>query len=98
SYDDYANINLQPGYQRLGGGQGLDFVRFRHTDDGYHRVAGQQEFVRAFREQVASSFSLTKLPSLVNAVVNNIEVAEGGHKLQGIGGVSYPFFAQSVPG
>jgi LCP family protein required for cell wall assembly len=98
SYDDYANINLQPGYQRLDGGQALDFVRFRHTDDDYHRVARQQEFVRAFKEQVASSFSLTKLPGLVNAVVNNIEVAEGGHKLQGSEVLSYAFFAQSLPG
>src|SRR6185295_4266451 len=28
----YATINLQPGYQKLGGYQALDFVRFRHTD------------------------------------------------------------------
>ena len=32
AYDNYANINLQPGYQRLDGQQALDFVRFRHTD------------------------------------------------------------------
>src|SRR5205085_9124438 len=25
-YDNYANINLQPGYQKLSGGQALDFV------------------------------------------------------------------------
>jgi LCP family protein required for cell wall assembly len=98
SYDNYANIDLQPGYQRLDGEQALDFVRFRHTDDDYHRVARQQEFVRAFKEQVASSFSLTKLPGLVNAIVHNIEVAEGGRKLQGSEVLSYAFFAQGLPG
>jgi LCP family protein required for cell wall assembly len=98
SYDNYANIDLQPGYQKLTGGQALDFVRFRHTDDDYHRLARQQEFVRAFKEQVAQSFSLTSLPRLVDAVVNNIEVAEGGHKLQGSEVLSYAFFAQNLPG
>ncbi len=98
SYDNYANIDLQPGYQKLTGGQALDFVRFRHTDDDYHRLARQQEFVRAFKEQVAQSFDFTKLPELVNAVVNNIEVAEGGHKLQGSEVLSYAFFAKGLPG
>ncbi len=98
SYDNYANIDLQPGYQKLTGGQALDFVRFRHTDDDYHRLARQQEFVRAFKEQVSQSFSLTSLPHLVNAVVSNIEVAEGGHKLQGSEVLSYAFFAQNLPG
>ncbi|HST16305.1 MAG TPA: LCP family protein [Gaiellaceae bacterium] len=98
AYDNYANIDLQPGYQKLSGGQALDFVRFRHTDDDYHRLARQQEFVRAFKEQVAQSFDFTKLPELVNAVVSNIEVAEGGHKLQGSEVLSYAFFAKDLPG
>jgi LCP family protein required for cell wall assembly len=98
AYDNYANIDLQPGYQKLTGGQALDFVRFRHTDDDYHRLARQQEFVRAFKEQVAQSFDFTKLPELVNAVVSNIEVAEGGHKLQGSEVLSYAFFAKDLPG
>ena len=51
--NNFANINLQPGYQKLTGQQALDFVRFRHTDDDLHRLARQQAFVRSFREQVA---------------------------------------------
>ena len=51
--ENYANINLQPGYQKLTGEQALDFVRFRHTDDDYHRLARQQEFVRALKQQFA---------------------------------------------
>ena len=58
-YDNYANINLQPGYQRLTGQQALDFVRFRHTDSDLYRLARQQEFVRAFKDQVAHNFSFT---------------------------------------
>ena len=95
--NNYANINLQPGYQKLSGGQALDFVRFRHTDSDLYRNARQQEFVRAFREQVHSSFSLFKIPSLVNSITSNVEVAEGGHKLQPKQVYSYAYFAYGLP-
>ncbi len=48
----YATINLQPGYQKLGGYQALDFVRFRHTDSDLYRNARQQLFVRALKDQM----------------------------------------------
>ncbi|HZU20593.1 MAG TPA: LCP family protein [Gaiellaceae bacterium] len=97
AYDNYANINLQPGYQLLSGQAALDFVRFRHTDDDLHRNARQQEFVRALREQVAHNFSYTELPSLISTITKNIEVGEGGHPLQGGEVISYALFAQSLP-
>ena len=97
AYDNYANINLQPGYQLLSGQEALDFVRFRHTDDDLHRNARQQEFVRAFREQVSQNFSYTELPSLINTITKNIEVGEGGHALQGDQVISYALFAQKLP-
>jgi LCP family protein required for cell wall assembly len=95
--DNFANINLQPGYQRLSGQQALDFVRFRHTDDDLHRNARQQEFVRSFREQVSKSFSITSFPSLVSTITKNIEVGEGGRSLQGDQVISYALFAQGLP-
>jgi LCP family protein required for cell wall assembly len=97
AYDDYANINLQPGYQLLSGQQALDFVRFRHTDDDLHRNARQQEFVRAMREQISRNFSYTELPSLIDTITKNIEVGEGGRSLQGSEVISYALFAQSLP-
>ena len=53
---DYSNIDLQPGYQLLTGGQALEFVRFRHTDSDLYRLAREQEFVRAVKEQVSQHF------------------------------------------
>ncbi len=97
SYDDYANINLQPGYQLLGGQEALDFVRFRHTDNDLVRNARQQEFVRALREQVSRSFSITEFPSIVSTITKNIEVGEGGGSLQGNQVLSYALFAQGLP-
>jgi LCP family protein required for cell wall assembly len=97
AYDNYANIDLEPGYQKLSGQEALDFVRYRHTDSDLYRVARQQEFVRAFRDQVRSSFSPFSVPALVNAITHNIEVAEGGRKLQGKEVYDYALFAYDLP-
>ncbi len=95
--DNYANINLQPGYQLLKGEQALDFVRFRHTDSDLVRVARQQEFIKALRVQVARSFSPFELPSLVSTITKNIEVGEGGGSLQGKQVLQYALFASGLP-
>lgn len=95
--NNYANIDLQPGYQLLSGQDALDFVRYRHTDSDLYRLARQQEFVRAFKDQVARNFSFTSLPSLVSTITHNIEVGEGGHALSGDQVISYALFAQSLP-
>src|SRR5438552_5629698 len=96
-YNDYANINLQPGYQQLSGQQALDFVRYRHTDSDLYRVARQQQFVKAFREQVSANFSPFSVPSLVNAITRNIEVAAGGHKLQDTEDYASALLASGLP-
>jgi LCP family protein required for cell wall assembly len=97
SLNNYANIDLQPGYQKLTGQQALDFVRFRHTDSDLFRTARQQSFVRAFREQVRANFSPLNVPGLVKTITSNIEVAEGGHRLQGKQVASYALFAYGLP-
>jgi LCP family protein required for cell wall assembly len=76
----YATINLRPGYQKLDGKRALDFVRFRHTDSDLYRVVRQQEFVKAFKQQVSTEWSLFQLPGIVRAVTDNVEVAKGGGK------------------
>jgi LCP family protein required for cell wall assembly len=50
---DYTNIDLQPGYQRLCYENALDYVRYRHDDSDFVRVARQQDFLRDLREQVS---------------------------------------------
>ena len=55
SSSDYAEINLQPGYQALCGFDALSFVRFRHTDNDIVRSARQQAFLREARAKVPPS-------------------------------------------
>jgi LCP family protein required for cell wall assembly len=50
---DYTNIDLQPGYQKLCYENALDYVRYRHDDSDFVRVARQQDFLRDLREQVS---------------------------------------------
>jgi LCP family protein required for cell wall assembly len=76
----YERIDLKPGYQHLNGSDALDFVRFRHTDSDLYRVVRQQEFVKAFKQQVASSWSIFQLPGIVKTITENVEVAKGGRK------------------
>jgi LCP family protein required for cell wall assembly len=76
----YAKINLQPGYQRMNGTRALDFVRFRHTDSDVYRNARQQLFVRAFKDKIETSFSVTRLLQLVKVITSNVEVGQGGGK------------------
>jgi polyisoprenyl-teichoic acid--peptidoglycan teichoic acid transferase len=50
--DNYATIDLKPGYQKLCGSDALDYVRFRHEDSDFVRAARQQEFLRQAKEQI----------------------------------------------
>ncbi len=94
----YATIDLQPGYQQLSGRQTLDYVRFRHTDSDLYRVARQQQFVKAFKNQIKESFAPTALPKVVNAVTKNVEVAQGGGEdVAGRTVLSYALFAYGLP-
>jgi LCP family protein required for cell wall assembly len=94
----YATINLRPGYQLLTGRRALDFVRYRHTDSDLYRVARQQQFVKAFKNQVQSSFAPTALPKVVNAITKNVEVAQGGGQdVDGRTVLSYALFAYGLP-
>ena len=49
----YSEINLQPGYQKLCYNNALSYVRYRHGDSDFVRVARQQDFLRSLREQVS---------------------------------------------
>jgi LCP family protein required for cell wall assembly len=47
--DNYATIDIQPGYQKLNGRDALDYVRYRHTDNDLIRAARQQDFLSQAR-------------------------------------------------
>jgi LCP family protein required for cell wall assembly len=51
--EQYSEINIQPGYQKLCGKKALEYVRYRHTDTDIVRSARQQDFISSARGQVS---------------------------------------------
>nr|WP_183344717.1 LCP family protein [Conexibacter arvalis] len=47
----YAEIDIMPGYQMMCGERALDYVRYRHEDNDLVRGARQQDFLRQIRSQ-----------------------------------------------
>ena len=99
-YDRYATINLQPGYQKLNGRDALDYVRFRHTDSDLYRLARQQLFIRAMKEQISHSFLPISIPRIVGAITknHNVQIGAGGGKTVDFDTIkSYGFAAYKTP-
>ncbi len=93
--EDYSNINIEPGYQLLDGSDALSFVRYRHTDDDYHRIARQQEFIKAFKDELEQKLSITQLPSVVSMIEHNVEVGGNASDKTVLG---WALFLLNLPG
>jgi polyisoprenyl-teichoic acid--peptidoglycan teichoic acid transferase len=65
---DYTSINLQPGYQKLCYENALDYVRYRHGDSDFVRVARQQDFLRDLREQIDPENEIGQIDTVAKAV------------------------------
>ena len=50
--EQYAEIDVEAGYQRMCGFNALQYVRYRHEDNDLVRAARQQEFLREARQQL----------------------------------------------
>jgi LCP family protein required for cell wall assembly len=65
---NYSAINLQPGYQKLCDENALSYVRYRHRDSDFVRVARQQDFIRSLREQVPVGNLIGEIDTVSKAV------------------------------
>ena len=61
----YAEIDIAPGYQKMCGQTALSYVRYRHTDSDFVRAARQQDFLRQAKGQFAISSLLGDRKELV---------------------------------
>lgn len=69
----YAEIDIDPGYQRLCGQKALDYVRFRHADSDLVRAARQQDFLRAMKDQIATSSLFDDRDKLIDIFVESVQ-------------------------
>jgi LCP family protein required for cell wall assembly len=65
---NYSAINLQPGYQKLCYEKALSYVRYRHGDSDFVRVARQQDFIRELRAQVPVGNLIGEIDTVSKAV------------------------------
>jgi LCP family protein required for cell wall assembly len=65
---NYSSIDLQPGYQKLCYENALSYVRYRHTDSDFVRVARQQDFLRDLREQISPEDVLGQIDTVAKEV------------------------------
>jgi LCP family protein required for cell wall assembly len=65
---NYSAINLEPGYQKLCYEKALSYVRYRHDDSDFVRVARQQDFIRNLREQVPAGELIGEIDKVSKAV------------------------------
>jgi len=64
--EQYSEINIQPGYQKLCGKKALQYVRFRHTDTDIVRSARQQSFLSQVRHQISPLDLITDNHNLID--------------------------------
>jgi LCP family protein required for cell wall assembly len=79
----YAEIDLQPGYQRLCGQKALDYVRFRHADTDLVRAARQQDFLRQAKDQIGTSSLIDNQKALIKIFADATETDSDLHTLPG---------------
>ncbi|HET7138019.1 MAG TPA: LCP family protein [Gaiellaceae bacterium] len=66
---NYANIDLQPGYQKLDGTQALAFARYRHDDSDLVRAARQQLLMRTIaHDALGAKWDILEVRRLAFAV------------------------------
>jgi LCP family protein required for cell wall assembly len=93
-----TEINLQPGYQRLRAMDALAYVRYRHFDNDLYRVARQQLFLKALKQQISTSLDLNTVLDIVDAVEKNVTIGRGGNKPLDLKTLKdYIYFARSLP-
>jgi LCP family protein required for cell wall assembly len=68
---NYAVINVKPGYQKMCGEKALEYVRYRHTDTDIVRGARQQDFLRQVRSQVDAGKLIGKTNKLISIFADN---------------------------
>ncbi len=80
----YAEIDIDPGYQRLCGQRALDYVRFRHADSDIVRAARQQDFLRSAKDQLSSSALINDRSKLIKIMQRSTQTDASLRSVKGV--------------
>ena len=82
---NYEMCDILPGYQKLNGDDGLDYVRFRLDGNvDFGRQQRQGRFLASLREQAMGWDLGLKLPGIVTAMTDNIETTISFDEIQSL--------------
>lgn len=80
--EQWKEIDIQPGYQKLKGSDALDFVRFRHLDSDFARIVRQQMFLSEIKRQIKGDLgNILEAPRTLRMLLNNAETTMDGDRL-----------------
>ncbi len=82
SVEQYAEIDIDAGYQKLCGADALEFARYRHGDSDLARAARQQDLVGEVRNRLSFNELLKQRNELIDAFADNTKSdIEGGNEI-----------------
>ncbi len=70
SGDNFEQLDIKPGYQKLRGSDALDYVRYRHGDSDFGRIARQQAFLSELKR---TSRSARGLDNIIEAIHDEVQ-------------------------
>ena len=84
SEEEYSEIDIKPGYQKLCGKKALEYVRYRHTDTDIVRSARQQSFLSQARHQVSPTDLITDNHNLIDILTQytKSDITEGSELIE----------------
>ncbi|MDW5596600.1 LCP family protein [Conexibacter stalactiti] len=82
--EQYAEIDIEPGYQLMCGERALDYVRYRHFDSDFVRGARQQEFLRQLRSQYDAREFVDDPHKLTRVIGRRMQTDKGLQSVQAL--------------
>jgi LCP family protein required for cell wall assembly len=78
--EQYAEIDIGAGYQKLCGPDALEYARYRHTDTDLVRAARQQDLIGEVRNRLSFDEILKRRNELISAFTDNTRSDISGSK------------------
>jgi LCP family protein required for cell wall assembly len=78
--EQYAEIDIQAGYQKLCGPDALEYARYRHTDTDLVRSSRQQDLLGEVRNRLSFSEIINRRSELIDAFADNTRSDISGSK------------------
>ncbi|MGA1212507.1 MAG: LCP family protein [Solirubrobacterales bacterium] len=76
----YAEIDIDPGYQKLCGPDALEYARYRHTDTDLVRSSRQQDLIGEVRNRLSFGEIIKRRNELIDAFTENTRSDISGSK------------------